>query len=515
LTSDLGGYVTLTTAQTISGAKTFSRPLRFANNSPSIDFYAANDSTYYGSLFVNSSFYQFTAAGTADWKFQNQAGNTVFQITQAGVANFFYALNGTTLGLTGALSGTSATFSNQVYVNYANPVVRFKGATLDGYIINSTDKLYIADYLTATKGLIVDLSTGALSQIGGGAATFSSSVTATSAVFANSSVLSTVMGSPQLRLINNAAATANQRVDLGLRWEDGTYNGIGGISMVRESATARSGRLVLSGINSAGDPNEAVNITSGGNVGIGTSSPNSKLSVTGDITLQSAGAAIRDINNNALLSVQNSNEIWLGGGGSGFSTLFYTGGAERMRITSGGQVQLVGTTGNLRLGTNTSDFATLLYSGGGTYLKNDWASTSAFLDLLANSVGFRVQGTGNATLTGTLTQGVSDKRFKKNIEIIPNALEKINLINGYTFEYDLENEDLTYIPKEGRDIGVIAQEIEQIIPEAVSLAPIDRNEDNESKSGKNYLTVNYEKIIPLLIQSIKELKAEIEILKNK
>jgi hypothetical protein len=77
------------------------------------------------------------------------------------------------------------------------------------------------------------------------------------------------MANPQLRLINNATATANQRVDLGLRWEDGTYNGIGGISMVRESSTARSGKLVLSGINSSGDPNEAVTITSTGNLGLG------------------------------------------------------------------------------------------------------------------------------------------------------------------------------------------------------------------------------------------------------
>ena len=183
--------------------------------------------------------------------------------------------------------------------------------------------------------------------------------------------------------------------------------------------------------------------------------------------------------------------------------------------TFSNNIQLGTTAGTLRIGTNAGDFATFNYSGGGTSLKNDWASTSAFLDLLANSVGFRVLGTGNATLTGTLTQGVSDERFKKNIELIPNALEKINLIHGYTFEYDLENEDLTYIPKLGRDIGVLAQEIEKAIPEAVSLAPIDRNEDDESKSGKNYLTVNYEKIIPLLIQSIKEQQAQIQELSAK
>lgn len=286
-----------------------------------------------------------------------------------------------------------------------------------------------------------------------------------------------------------------------------------------------------------------MSLKNNGNLLIGTTTDNgSRLQVSGSATFsssvkinQTASEIQQIINSNAATKasvtqyqVGNSSgwEVGMGSVNESYSYIFSYGtfgtSTAKLTLTNAGNMTLGGTTGSLRLGTNTSDFATLLYSGGATYLRNDWASTNAFLDLLANSVGFRVQGTGNATLTGTLTQGVSDKRFKKNIEIIPNALEKINLINGYTFEYDLENEDLTYIPKEGRDIGVIAQEIEQIIPEAVSLAPIDRNEDNESKSGKNYLTVNYEKIIPLLIQSIKEqqaqiqeLKAEIDELENK
>jgi len=75
---------------------------------------------------------------------------------------------------------------------------------------------------------------------------------------------------------------------------------------------------------------------SGTNLGIGTSVPASKLSVLGDITLQLAGAAIRDVANQAILSVQNTNEIWLGGGGAGYITKFYADGSERMRLTSTG-----------------------------------------------------------------------------------------------------------------------------------------------------------------------------------
>ena len=101
-------------------------------------------------------------------------------------------------------------------------------------------------------------------------------------------------------------------------------------------------------------------------------------------------------------------------------------------------------------------------------------------------------------------------------------IEKIKTINGYTFDWDSENEDYNYLEKEGRDAGVIAQEIQKVLPEIVQIATVDRDEEGKSTSGKNYLSVDYKKIIPLLIQGIKEqessiqeLKAEIEILKNK
>jgi|TARA_R110002153_G_scaffold266521_1_gene429916 hypothetical protein len=98
----------------------------------------------------------------------------------------------------------------------------------------------------------------------------------------------------------------------------------------------------------------------------------------------------------------------------------------------------------------------------------------------------------------------SDKRLKENITPITNALDKIKEINGVEFDWkELTVEEKIHIhSNEGHDVGVIAQEIEKVLPEVVT------TRDN------GYKAVKYEKIVPLLIESIKELKAEIETLKK-
>jgi len=60
---------------------------------------------------------------------------------------------------------------------------------------------------------------------------------------------------------------------------------------------------------------------------------------------------------------------------------------------------------------------------------------------------------------------------------------------------------------------VFAQDVQAVLPEAVKLAPFDNNGNNESISGENYLTVQYEKIVPLLIEAIKEQQKQIDELK--
>ena len=105
------------------------------------------------------------------------------------------------------------------------------------------------------------------------------------------------------------------------------------------------------------------------------------------------------------------------------------------------------------------------------------------------------ESNGDFTATGNVT-AYSDINLKENIEIIENALEKVSSING-----------ITYTRKDtgAKETGVIAQEVEQVIPEAV----------REVGKDPTYKAVAYGNLVGLLIEAIKELKTEIEELKNK
>ena len=141
------------------------------------------------------------------------------------------------------------------------------------------------------------------------------------------------------------------------------------------------------------------------------------------------------------------------------------------------------------------------------------AATSSYVNTLNQNVtiiGSLGVGTTGWVIVGRIdasndvvAYSTSDIRLKKNIQLIPNALDKIDKINGYTFNWKEDKELSNTHGFAGHDVGVIAQEIEEILPEIVTT----RN--------NGYKAVKYEKIVPLLIQCIKELKSEINELKSK
>jgi len=104
---------------------------------------------------------------------------------------------------------------------------------------------------------------------------------------------------------------------------------------------------------------------------------------------------------------------------------------------------------------------------------------------------------GDGRFTGDVITAytVSDMRLKENLEPIENALDKVNSITGYTFNYIAKPEE--------RISGVIAQEVEEILPNIT----FDIDE-------QGHKAVRYDNIIPLLIQAIKELSDKVAVLEN-
>ena len=125
-----------------------------------------------------------------------------------------------------------------------------------------------------------------------------------------------------------------------------------------------------------------------------------------------------------------------------------------------------------------------------------------------------VQVGGILSATGNIIAYYSDGRLKNIEGKIDNPLEKLDKINGVYYRQNELAKEFGYNNNK-RQVGLIAQEVEEVLPEVIQRAPFDINEeDGSSKTGENYLTIDYDKIVPLLVEAIKELKREIEELKK-
>ncbi len=138
---------------------------------------------------------------------------------------------------------------------------------------------------------------------------------------------------------------------------------------------------------------------------------------------------------------------------------------------------------------------------------------------------YAVYASGDLAYTGSIAQ-VSDERFKKDIKPLSGALSKILKLNGVSYQFKTGDElsflsgtsggvpgdgtSSVYNFPEGKQFGVIAQDVEKVLPELVKTNP------------DGYKMVDYVKIVPILVEAIKEqqmmideLKAEVELLKKR
>jgi hypothetical protein len=122
-----------------------------------------------------------------------------------------------------------------------------------------------------------------------------------------------------------------------------------------------------------------------------------------------------------------------------------------------------------------------------------------------NSVGVGTAASttaGEIRATNNITAYYSDDRFKTNLGNIPDALAKVLTLNGFYYEANALAQSFGY--EKVLEVGVSAQQVQAVQPEVVVPAPID----------ENYLTVRYERLVPLLIEAIKELNAKVTALEQ-
>ena len=127
-----------------------------------------------------------------------------------------------------------------------------------------------------------------------------------------------------------------------------------------------------------------------------------------------------------------------------------------------------------------------------------------------SSLGVGTAASGNVgeiRATDNITAYFSDRRLKEITGTIPDAIDKVMSLSGIQFVNNDRAAEFGYISRHPQ-VGVIAQEVQRVLPEAVVPAPIDIATDAAgreiSRTGENYLTVHYDKIIPLLIEAIKQ-----------
>jgi hypothetical protein len=149
--------------------------------------------------------------------------------------------------------------------------------------------------------------------------------------------------------------------------------------------------------------------------------------------------------------------------------------------------------------------APIFYDYNNTAYYFDGASTSVANNVQITTLGVGTAASGTAgeiRATNNITAYYSDERLKTKLGKIEDPIAKVKSLSGFYFEANETAVALGYDKK--REVGVSAQEVQAVLPEIIAPAPI----------SDKYMTVRYEKLIPLLIEAIKEQQNQIEQLSN-
>jgi hypothetical protein len=236
---------------------------------------------------------------------------------------------------------------------------------------------------------------------------------------------------------------------------------------------------------------ESMRIDSSGNVGIGTSSPSFKLDVAGN-----ARAAYFALRSNESAPAESAFMYRPATGVLGFGT----GTAERMRITSSGNLLV----NNTYDGFNSNIVAYASGSGSQERSFTAWngGGTGSYYFFCVNSAG---QGIGSITQNGTnqVQYNISsDYRLKENVEYDWDATTRLKQLKPARFNF-IADADTTFD-------GFLAHEVSSIVPEAIH----GEKDEVDAEGNPKYQGIDQSKLVPLLVKTIQELEARITALEN-
>jgi hypothetical protein len=192
--------------------------------------------------------------------------------------------------------------------------------------------------------------------------------------------------------------------------------------------------------------------------------------------------------------------------------------------SSEGILRVFNSTGKTEIGNSTNWSSAYNWGNHASagYATQTWVNNKGYSTYTGSDA---VKTSGNQTVGGIKTFSselrcsadivayYSDERLKDVQGPIENPLDKVDAIETFYYTHNDIAKSMGYSGDEVQ-VGVSAQSVQAVMPECVKAAPIDLDEDGNSISGENYLTVQYERLVPLLLESIKELTARVKELEN-
>lgn len=372
--------VKLTGNQSIAGWKTFTEGLTLWDNpgNNTLDFYVGGVNV--GNLMINSSFFQLTSKSSNGYLFKNSSLSNLLSINDSGTSVFSGSVTAASIAKTG---GTSSQFlkadgsvdSTSYQPLLTNPITGstlLSGNTGDGYVPRASGSTTLTNSNIYDNGTSVGIGTASPLSLSG----------------TNLSIVSAGNVRLQLDSTNDYRIISNTSGDFSI-----------------QDSTNSSDKLTITGTGEVRFRNnsaETMRITSGGNVGIGKTSPSEKLDINGNLKLSASDSRIksgdavgRGIYSNSdvtsyIITNGSSNpsfpyniDIVSGSGTSSGNITFYTATNERMRITSGG---------NVGIGTPSPAAKLDIYN-------NTAFSLASLVTASDSRVAFRIKGRNTATNT--------------------------------------------------------------------------------------------------------------------